>query len=66
MKEAVMWYRRAAEQGQAEAQFFLGACYGAGKGVPQDVEVAVKWIRKAAKQGNELAIKTLRDMGISF
>jgi len=40
-----------AEQGDASAQFSLGAMYEKGKGVPQDYKTAVKWYRLAAEQG---------------
>ena len=33
--EAVKWYRKAAEQGDADAQANLGSAYGAGRGVRQ-------------------------------
>ena len=50
-KEAVKWYRRAAEQGHAIAQNNLGMMYGRGRGVKQDHAEAVKWYRRAAEQG---------------
>ncbi len=53
--EAVKWYRKAAEQGDADAQNNLGDCYKNGWGVPQDYSEAVKWYRKAAEQGNVFA-----------
>ena len=34
--EAVKWWRKAAEQGNADAQLRLGHCYRNGHGVPQD------------------------------
>ena len=34
--EAVRWYRMAADQGLADAQFVLGFMYANGQGVPQD------------------------------
>ena len=49
--EAVKWYRKAAEQGFANAQYNLGYCYAHGEGVTQDYYEAVKWYRKAAAQG---------------
>ena len=49
--EAVKWYRLAAEQGYAAAQFNLGVGYANGEGVPQDYAEAVKWYRLAAEQG---------------
>ncbi len=30
------WYRKAAEQGNAGAQFYLGSCYDQGRGVDKD------------------------------
>lgn len=49
--EAVKWYRKAAEQGLAEAQYNLGVCYANGQGITQSYTEAVKWYRKAAEQG---------------
>jgi TPR repeat protein len=51
-KEDAVEYRKAADQGDAEAQYNLGLCYGVGSGVPKDEVEAVKWYRKAAEQGN--------------
>ena len=48
-------FRTAAEKGDAEAQFYLGACYANGLGVPQDDKQAVDWYRKAAIQGHAKA-----------
>ena len=50
--EAVKWYRKAAEQGDADAQSNLGGMYANGWGVPEDDGEAVKWYRKAAEQGH--------------
>lgn len=49
--EEVSRLRKAAEQGDASAQYNLGVCYANGKGVEQDKQEAVKWYRKAAEQG---------------
>ena len=48
--EAATWYRKAAEQGNADAQYNLGIMYSFGKGVPEDDAEAAKWFRKAAEQ----------------
>ena len=48
--EAVKWYRKAADQNVANAQYNLGCCYDDGEGVAKDVGEAVKWYRKAADQ----------------
>jgi TPR repeat protein len=50
--EAVRWYRLAAEQGDVNAQYNLGAMYGNGDGVPEDYAEAVRWYRLAAEQGD--------------
>ena len=44
-------YLKAAERGDAPAQFNLALMYDRGLGVPQDYAVALKWLRKAAEQG---------------
>ncbi|MBR4075711.1 MAG: sel1 repeat family protein, partial [Lentisphaeria bacterium] len=48
-------YQKAAERGNARAQYNLGQCYEQGKGVPVDQAEAVKWYQKAAEQGNASA-----------
>ena len=53
--EAVAWYRKAAEQGDADAQTYLGFMYDKGRGVRQDYDEAVTWYRKAAEQGHATA-----------
>ena len=53
--EAVKWYRLAAEQGNAKAQYNLGVMHDKGQGVPEDYAEAVKWYRLAAEQGNAKA-----------
>ena len=45
------WYRKAAEQGDADAQDSLGIMYQSGRGVKQDDVEAVNWFRRAAEQG---------------
>ena len=42
---------KAAESGDADAQFDLGLMYNNGQGVPKDYAEAVKWFRLAADQG---------------
>lgn len=53
--EAVKWFRRAADQGNADAQYGLGIMYSNGRGVPQNDVEAVKWFRLASDKGNVLA-----------
>jgi uncharacterized protein len=66
-KEAIRWYRLAADQGLIKAQeklnllvnkaaeaqinFGLGVVFETGQGVPQDFKEAIKWYQLAADQG---------------
>jgi len=53
--QAVSWYRKAADQGNASAQVNLGAIYrGDYRRVAKDLVEAAKWYRKAAAQGDAL------------
>ena len=58
-KEAVKWFRKAADLGDAMAMNSLGVAYVHGEGVIQDDEEAVKWYRKAAELGNANAMSNL-------
>src|SRR5579863_6279389 len=51
--------RRLAEQGDATAQFAVGARYATGEEVPQDYSEAVRWFSMAAEQGHIAAQATL-------
>jgi len=55
----VQWYRKAAEQGFAKAQYNLGVKYANGQGVKRDHAEAVRWYRKAAEQGLVSAVSAL-------
>jgi TPR repeat protein len=48
---AADWYRRAAQLGQAEAQFFLGTMYYLGRGVPRNAQLAHVWCEIALAGG---------------
>lgn len=50
--EAVKWYRKAAEQGDAVAQNNLGWMYKSGLGTSQSDYDAIKWYQLAIEQGN--------------
>ena len=60
------FYRLAAKQGYAPAQYNLGIMYDKGEGVPQNYEEAMKWFHLAAKQGNPEAQKVLADPMYDF
>ena len=58
--KALEYHRKAAEQGNVQAQFYLGRMYSNGLGTEQDYAKAAEWYQKAAEQGykpayNELA-----------
>ena len=44
------WWRKAAEHGYANAQFFLGLMYHEGQVVPQDYAQAHRWYNLAASR----------------
>ena len=52
---ALKEWRPLAEQGDALAQYNLGAMYEFGDGVVQDYAEAVRWYRLAAEQGHAKA-----------
>jgi len=47
LTKAAKWYRKSAEQGNADAQFWLGNMYSEGKGVALDLTEAAKWYERA-------------------
>jgi serine/threonine protein kinase len=57
--QAVIWFRKAAEQGDVKAQNNLGVCYEEGEGVIKDTAKAVIWYSKAAEKGDADAIVNL-------
>jgi TPR repeat protein len=66
--QAAVWYRKAAEQGDPDAQVALGSLYDTGLDVPPDHAQAASWYRKAAEQGDakgqcELGTAYQRDLG---
>ena len=52
LAKTVELWRKAAEQGDIEAQYNLGVCYYNGIGVMKDLSKAVELWRKAAEQGD--------------
>ena len=51
MEEAAKWFRKAAENGDAESQFYLGLLFEHGDGVPQDLEEAARYYSLSGDQG---------------
>ena len=52
-------YLRAAQSGDDEAQFYVGALYSAGVGVARSDEEAFRWFGRAANQGQSHAMLIL-------
>ena len=55
---------KAAELGNADAQFHLGKMYLSGEGIAKNNAQAVVWLKKAANQGHELAQQALRTISV--
>jgi len=63
LRKAAALYCKAAEKGDALAQYNLGWIYANGRGTPRDDALAVAWLQKAAAQGDRPAAGMLRLMG---
>jgi len=61
--EEIIDIKERAENGEAQAQHYLGVMYYLGDGVTKDTEEGIKWSKKAALQGNVYAAHNL---GITF
>ncbi len=59
---ALREWKPLADQGNDDAQFWLGYMYDKGKGVPQNYKTAVKWYRLSAEQGDADAQTNLGEM----
>ena len=59
---ALQEFQPLAEEGVAEAQFYLGVMYAKGRGVPQNYTEAVRWYRLAAEHGFVKAMSNLGSM----
>jgi len=59
--QAIDWFRKAATQGYAAAEFQLGQLYDFGFGVVQDDREALAWYRKAAEHGSGSGQRSVGD-----
>jgi len=57
-----VWYRKAADQGDSNAQYNLATLYLKGKGVAKDVDEAVRWCKKSAEQNDADALFLLAQL----
>eukprot|EP00698_Gefionella_okellyi_P018730 TRINITY_DN5650_c1_g1_i1.p2 TRINITY_DN5650_c1_g1~~TRINITY_DN5650_c1_g1_i1.p2 ORF type:complete len:108 (-),score=13.80 TRINITY_DN5650_c1_g1_i1:442-765(-) len=60
--EATNAHRHAAEQGYADAQVVCGNRYRSGRYVDKDLNEARRWYGLAALQGNQSAIRNLKEI----
>ena len=51
--EALVWYRRLADQNRMGGRFQVGVAYELGKGVPRDMVEAHRWFQLAANDGDQ-------------
>ncbi|MDD3535010.1 MAG: tetratricopeptide repeat protein [Candidatus Cloacimonetes bacterium] len=51
-RNAFFWMKKAADQGNTEAEFYLGFLYSGGIGVKKDPAEAFQWYKKAADKGD--------------
>ena len=68
-KEAVFWYKKAADQGYAQAQYNLGLLYEDGRGIDQDYYEASQWYKRASNNGfseaqNNLGVLYITGRGV--
>jgi len=63
--EAVVYLKKAAEQGDSQAQCFLGLCYRNGNGIEKNDSIGVEWYKKAAAQGDSVAQYNLSNYYLS-
>jgi soluble lytic murein transglycosylase-like protein len=57
---AIRLYCKAAKQGHADAQYYLGWLYSRGRGVKRDDALAAAWFKKAASQNHPQARNLLQ------
>ena len=64
--QAVQWFRKAAEQGDAKAQYNLGIAYESGRGVRQDSALAQEWYGKACDNGDQKGCDNYRRLKLGY
>ncbi|MBR6902145.1 MAG: sel1 repeat family protein, partial [Synergistaceae bacterium] len=56
------WYKKAADNGDAIAQYNIGSLYENGLGVKKNYKKAIEWYEKAAAQGHKDAQARLKEL----
>ena len=65
-KKAAQWYLKAANKGDVNSAWSLGNLYLQGKGVPQDYDKGIRWLKVAAKNNDKAAKEKLTKLGESW
>ena len=65
-KEAIVWYRKAADQGNIAGEYNLGILYEKGLGLKTDLSQAIHWYQKAANQNDKDAVTHLTNAQIKL
>ncbi|SFQ19541.1 tetratricopeptide repeat protein [Ralstonia sp. NFACC01] len=63
--DAITWYKKSANAGYSPSQFRLGVAYLEGRGVPQDLEMAIHYLEAAKHNGNVFAWRQLAVLDIN-
>jgi hypothetical protein len=63
LESAIRLYCKAAKAGSIDAQYYLGDMYAKGHGVKRDKELGAAWLHLAAAQNDQLAKRTLKELG---
>lgn len=63
-QDAVFWFQKAAEKNDPYGQWELGVCFWFGRGVKQNVDHAVYWLREAVNRGYPISPEQQKRFGI--
>lgn len=61
--KAFEWYKKSAEKGNPNGQFYLGLCYELGLGTKKDNRLASAWYERAANQNDAYAQYAMYSIG---
>ena len=59
--QGVEWFRKSAEQGNAQACYYLGESYRLGIGTTKNASTGVEWLKKGADKGNVMSMYQLAE-----
>jgi TPR repeat protein len=60
-EEAMKWFQKAADLGNAAAMYNIAILYEEGRGVKKDAQEAARWMESALRAGSEVARKQMRE-----